>query len=481
MVTSRRAGQLARRLLDALRRDLAGLRAAVTSPLGVRPGLFTYRVHPPGGTRQIHLRIDADGSGVLLVDVADVIHLNPTAALLARLALDRTPLDQALAVLRGRFRGVDPARLRREAAKIYALVEHLSTTADGCPTCGLDQVARTPLFSTAVRAPYKADLALTYGCNNACGHCYNPRERAAMPSLPPADWRRVLEKLARVGVPHVIFTGGEPTLVEGLPELIRHAVRLGLVTGLNTNGRRLSDRAFAESLGRAGLDHVQVTLESCLPEVHNAMTGAASFAQTVGGIENSLAAGLHTITNSTLTRRNVDHAELIVEFLHSLGLRTFAMNGMIYSGGGRTTPDAVAEEDLAPVLIAVRDRAAELGMRFLWYTPTAYCRLSPVELQLGPRRCNAAEYSICIEPGGDVLPCQSYYTPAGNILRDRWETIWTGRLFKSFRDRVADPRRCGLPEPCWECADLPLCAGGCRIERENCKLKIEDCKLKTVI
>ncbi len=468
------ARRLARRLLDALRRDLAGLRAAVTSPLGVRPGLFTYYVYPPGGTRRIHLRIDADGSGVLLVDVADAIHLNPTAALLARLALDRAPPDRALAVLRGRFRGVDSARLGCEAEKIYALVNHLATTTDRCPTCGLDELARTPLFATPARAPYKADLALTYRCNNACGHCYNPRERVAMPCLSSAGWRRVLKKLAGVGVPHVIFTGGEPTLVDGLPELIRHARRLGLVTGVNTNGRRLSDRAFAESLARAGLDHVQVTLESSLPEVHNAMTGAASFAQTVGGIENSLAAGLHTITNTTLTRRNVDHAELIVDFLHSLGLRTFAMNGMIYSGSGQTSTDAVAEEDLAPVLIAVRDRAAELGMRFLWYTPTAYCQLSPVELELGPRRCNAAEYSICIEPGGDVLPCQSYYTPAGNILRDRWETIWSSRLFKSFRDRVADPRRCGLPERCWECADLPLCAGGCRIERENCKLQIEN-------
>jgi radical SAM protein with 4Fe4S-binding SPASM domain len=462
-------GQLAfGRLLAAIGRDLAGLRAAMTAAAGVRPGLFTYHVHPPGGTRRIHLRIDADGCGVLLLDVTDAIHLNPTAALLARLALDRTPRDRALAVLRGRFRGVDSDRLGRGAEKIYGLVEHFSTTTDACPTCALEGLARTPLFSTRVRAPYKADLALTYGCNNGCRHCYNPPERAAMPGLSPRDWRRVLKKLARVGVPHVIFTGGEPTLVDDLPELVRHAGQLGMVTGINTNGRRLADRTLIESLAGAGLDHVQVTLESHRAEVHNAMTAAASFAETVRGIENSLDAGLHTITNTTLTRQNVDHAETLVEFLHGLGLRTFAMNGMIYSGGGRTSTDAVAEEDLAPVLLSVRDRAAELGMRFLWYTPTAYCRLSPVELELGPRRCNAGEYSVCVEPNGDVLPCQSYYHPAGNILRDRWETIWSSPLFRSFRRRVADPRGCGLPEPCRDCPDLSLCAGGCRIERENC-------------
>jgi radical SAM protein with 4Fe4S-binding SPASM domain len=156
----------------------------------------------------------------------------------------------------------------------------------------------------------------------------------------------------------------------------------------------------------------------------------------------------------------------IIDFLHALGIRTFAMNGMIYSGGGFAHPNAIAEEEMPPLLIRVRDHAEALGMRFLWYTPTEYCRMSPVELEIGAKRCNAGEYSMCIEPNGDVLPCQSYYVAAGNILRDPWETIWNGQLFRSFRDREQDPRWAGLPEKCWECPDLPLCGGGCRIERE---------------
>lgn len=121
---------------------------------------------------------------------------------------------------------------------------------------------------------------------------------------------------------------------------------------------------------------------------------------------------------------------------------------------------------MPPILIRIRDQAADLGMRFLWYTPTEYCRMSPVELELGAKRCNAAEYSICVEPNGDVLPCQSYYAAAGNILTDPWSSIWQGALFRSFRDRNADPRGTGLPEKCWSCPDLPLCGGGCRLERE---------------
>jgi radical SAM protein with 4Fe4S-binding SPASM domain len=92
--------------------------------------------------------------------------------------------------------------------------------------------------------------------------------------------------------------------------------------------------------------------------------------------------------------------------------------------------------------------------------------MSPVELEIGSKRCNAGEYSLCVEPNGDVLPCQSYYVSAGNILQDPWDQIWNGELFRSFRDRESDPRWAGLPEKCWDCPDLPLCGGGCRIERE---------------
>jgi len=105
-------------------------------------------------------------------------------------------------------------------------------------------------------------------------------------------------------------------------------------------------------------------------------------------------------------------------------------------------------------------------MRFLWYTPTEYCRMSPVELEIGAKRCNAGEYSICVEPNGDVLPCQSFYVAAGNVLHDPWEKIWKSQLFREFRHRNENPEWAGLEEKCWECPELPLCGGGCRIERE---------------
>jgi len=449
-----------------LRRELARLWPA--SPEPPAPGLYTYPIALDGGQRRVHLRVEADGSGVLFIDVTEVIHLNTTAVEMAKLALDNVPQAQARDMLLRRFNHVDKARLTRELADVYMMVQRLKETGDGCPTCAIaEQVTFNPIFSTPVHAPYKADVALTYGCNNGCAHCYNEPHRFTMASLLLDDWFRVFDKLAAIGIPHIILTGGEPTLHPDLPAIIRHADELGLIVGMNTNGRLLSHAPTMAALAEAGLNHVQITLETCRADVHDAMVGApGAFAQTVRGIENALASGVHTITNSTLTRRNVQDAVAIVEFLHGLGLRTFAMNGMIYAGGGFDDPDAIPAEEMAATLVAVRDRAEALDMRFLWYTVTDYCRLSPLELGLAPKRCNAAEYSICVEPNGDVLPCQSYYVSGGNLLDDPWDVIWNSPLFLSFRERETDPLAAGLPEACWDCPDLDMCGGGCRLERE---------------
>jgi len=451
-----------------LRRDLSAFGDCLRKVAPPRPGLYTYRFTPPGGRGRIHLRIEADGRGVLWVDVTDVVHLNATAAEMALWALDGVPLAQAQARLAARHGGTTARRAAGDLRGVYELVRRGTHrgTAGGCPTCGLETVARAELFTVPVSAPFKADLALTYQCNNDCPHCYNEAERLRMKSLPPDQWKRVIDRLCHVGVPHLIFTGGEATLYPELAELIAHADAQGPVCGLNSNGRRFAHAGYARALAAAGLNHVQITLGSHRPEVHDRMMHAASHGQTVRGIQQALEAGLHTITNTTLMRMNADEIEETIGFIHRVGVRTLAVNGMIYSGGGGDTDQAIPESQLAPTLVRIRDRARELGMRLLWYTPTPYCEMSPVELEVGAKRCNAGEYSLCVEPNGDVLPCQSYYQAAGNLLRDPWEQIWNSGLFRSFRERQADPRFGRLPEMCWECPDLPLCGGGCRIVRE---------------
>ncbi len=453
-------------LIHWLRQDIQGFLTALVPAGSAKKGLHTYRINRPDGQKRIHLRFEEDGSGVLFDNVTHVIHLNPTAASMAKMALDGLSPEQSLARLMRIFRNVTRDRVLPELNQMYEIVEILRDSDNGCPVCDCSFINQRPVFTKQVSAPYKVDLALTYKCNNRCSHCYNDEARREMTPLDVSDWFKVLDKLACIGVPHIIFTGGEPTLYSQLARVIEYSDRLGQITGLNTNGRRLADAHFVEEIANAGLNHVQITLESCKPEVHNCITGQDSFQETVKGIENSLATPLHAITNTTLTRKNIHHVDGIIDFLHDIGIRTFAMNGMIYSGKGCTSADAVPVEELQPVLAHVRNKAMELGMQFLWYTPTEYCQMSPLELGIGFKRCNAGEYSMCVEPNGNVLPCQSFYVAAGNILRDEWKEIWNSDLFLSFRNRVEDPAGSRLPEKCWHCPQLDVCGGGCRLERE---------------
>jgi radical SAM protein with 4Fe4S-binding SPASM domain len=98
-------------------------------------------------------------------------------------------------------------------------------------------------------------------------------------------------------------------------------------------------------------------------------------------------------------------------------------------------------------------------MRMIWYSPTRYCELDPVELGLGPKHCTAGQYNVCIEPNGDVIPCQSFYKSAGNILTDSWDSIYGSPLMRSLRERE------WIPEGCRSCDDLQICGGGCPLDK----------------
>jgi len=238
---------LSQRLWHGLWQDLGSFRASFSDLPTPTPGLQTFDVPLNGGQKRIHFRLEDDRSGVLFVDVTDVVHLNATAAEMAFFALCDVPQSQARSALNRRLHPQDRPQMHTELAQIYSMVQAFREPGQ-----------TTALFSHRANAPYKADLAITYGCNNACNHCYNEPDRFDMASLTVADWKRVIDTLHAQGVPHLIFTGGEATLNPDLPALIRYADGLGHVVGLNSNGRRMAHQPFMDELAASGLNHVQI-------------------------------------------------------------------------------------------------------------------------------------------------------------------------------------------------------------------------------
>jgi len=428
----------------------------------VRAGLYHYTRQDGDEHSRVHLRIDADGSGLLLVNASRVLHLNPTAALMAHLALEGATEPQAVRALREVYR-VPAGQARRDFRAFHHQLDELVRPDGACPIHDLDLDITAP-FSAQPAAPYRMDLALTYRCNNDCAHCYNQRSQDGGPNpaadeLTTAQWKAILDRLWAIGIPHVVFTGGEPTLRDDLPELIAHAEHNGQITGLNTNARRLSQPGYVHQLVQAGLDHVQITLESHDAAIHDAIVGArGAWQQTVAGLRNALATRLYVMTNTTLLQQNSPQLAETLDFLAEVGVPTLGLNALIYAGRGKTVGSGLPEEALPPLLEMARQHIEAHGQRLIWYTPTQYCRFDPMTLELGIKGCTAALYNMCVEPNGSVIPCQSYYQPVGNLLTDEWPAIWNHELCLNLRQRRY------VAEKCTHCALLSECGGGCPLK-----------------
>ncbi len=435
-------------------------RSAVNGPSSA---LYHYRLEGADEQSRVHLRLDPDGHGTLIVNASRVMHLNPTAALMAYHILEGRQ-DDDIAALIARKYWADKGKVKEDLASFRLQMSELLRPDGACPIHDLDLDTVAP-FSTRPSAPYRLDLALTYRCNNDCAHCYNVQHPAPGTNTGELDtehWKLVLDKAWSLGIPHIIFTGGEPTLRADLPELIAHAEANGQITGLNTNGRRLADERFVARLVEAGLDHVQITLESSRPEVHDEMVRAkGAFRQTVQGIRNVLATRLYVMTNTTMLRTNVHTIPETLDFLAELGVPTVGLNALIYSGRGATVGTGLHEQELADLLQVAVEKTTAHGQKLIWYTPTQYCNFDPVQMDLGVKGCTAALYNMCVEPDGGVLPCQSYYHQLGNLLTDDWPAIWEHPLAVRLRERK------GLPEKCNGCLLLAECGGGCPLTFEK--------------
>ncbi|MEL7625786.1 MAG: radical SAM protein [Anaerolineaceae bacterium] len=424
------------------------------------PGIYKFDISDENQRSMLHLRVDEDLSGLLVINASKIIYLNQSALAMAYLHLNKVKKQESIEIMLDKF-DVDEAALTADfdatVAKIEALIDENNPV---CPICDLGLSTNMP-FSAKLSAPYRMDLAITYRCNNDCAHCYNARARNH-PELSTREWKSVIDKLWDIGIPHVVFTGGEPTLREDLPELVAYADQKGMVTGINTNGIRLADQSFLDRLVEAGLDHVQITLESHDAKIHDQMVRrSGAWEKTIAGLRNVVKSKLYMMTNTTLLNNNAGHLRETLEFLAQESVPTVGLNALIYSGKGKTVDTGLKEVEL-PGLLSLAIEMTNLNhQRLIWYTPTQYCHFDPLMLDLGIKGCTAAYYNMCVEPDGNVIPCQSYYQAVGNILTDDWNEIWNHPLCLSLRNRQ------DIPSECNYCDFLQECGGGCPLARDQ--------------
>jgi radical SAM protein with 4Fe4S-binding SPASM domain len=271
-----------------------------------------------------------------------------------------------------------------------------------------------------------------------------------------AEVRRVLDAIVdHARVPTVSFTGGEPTLRPDLPHLIAHAKSRRLRTNLITNGLRCGASDYVDNLAAAGLDSAQVSLEAADPAVHDAVVGhPGAWQQTIQGIHNLKAGGIHVHTNTTINSLNRDHLLNLVDFLAEMEQPYLSMNMVIRTGDAVGSME-IGYQEIGDLVLPLKERANEHGMKFVWYSPVPLCLFNSVAHGLGSQSCSAADGLLSVAPDGSVLPCSSFEQGVGNLLHEPFDVVWNRRAARYWRKKEF------LPPGCQDCALADLCCGAC--------------------
>ncbi len=166
-------------------------------------------------------------------------------------------------------------------------------------------------------------LSVTDGCGLRCLYC-KPAGSASPPRThAPMSVRKIrvlLEKLVQIhGIAKVRITGGEPLLRSDLPEIISGIREMGIPDiALTTNGQQLARQARV--LRDAGLDRVNVSLDSLETDTFSRITGGGDLDRVLLGIERARACGLTPVRVNMVLMRGINDHEA-VEMVR-FGLRT---------------------------------------------------------------------------------------------------------------------------------------------------------------
>jgi len=358
--------------------------------------------------------------------------------------------------------GVDAERVRDDLRALLASLQDLLANR----YTGAENIKEMRFRSHPRNLPVLSEIALTYRCQNRCTFCYAdaPARGRQVPEMTTDEVKVIIDRIFdEAHCPTVSFTGGEPTLREDLPELIAYAhaksargvpMRVNLIT----NGLRCADREYVRTLAEAGLDSAQVSLEGATPEVHDAITQhPGAWELTVRAVHNLRAAGIHTHTNTTICGGNRDHLLELVDFIaDELRSEYFSMNMVIRTGTALVHPeDDINYTEIGGLIELVQRRAVEKGVHLVWYSPTPYCLFNPVTAGLSSKSCACVDGLLSVNPSGQLLPCSSFETGIGDLLRDPFDKVWNSRTALYWR------RKEFVPPICQRCEIRAICCGAC--------------------
>ena len=364
-------------------------------------GVYHYQTPPTAESQyRLHLRINARGEGLLIINASTILHLNQTATEYAYHLIQETTSEEVARTISNRYQ-ISRNDARLDYIELKQKIQTLLEIPDLDPVSFLD-ISREDPYSGAIGAPYRLDCALTYQLPEKSNTELAPVRRVDR-ELSTEEWETIIDRSWQAGIPHLIFTGGEPTMRKDLTQLIAHAEKNGQVTGLLTDGYKLIDDGFRNELLQSGLDHLLFVLSPIQKDSWEALRAI-------------LNEDLYTTVHLTIQPEITAKLNQIVT-----NLKEFGANAISLSVSSPSDPQ------LTQALSKTQTLLAEAGLPLKWDIPVPYSEHNPISIELETNQelpAGAGKAWFYVEPDGDLLPAQGINHVLGNLLDDQWETIW---------------------------------------------------------
>lgn len=326
----------------------------------------------------------------------------------------------------------------------------------------------------------------TLACNLRCVHCYAKACADPAPNEMTTDEaKNMIDDLAAMGSPVLLFSGGEPFMRKDLFELGAYARDKGMRITISSNGT-LIDEATAARIKETGFVYVGISIDG-VPSTHDKFRGhKGAFDEAVRGIRNCLAAGVKVGLRFTITKHNYrEILPFVFDFLIQENIPRCCFYHLVYAGRGsalieQDVPKPEKRELIRDICRKTKEHADNgrvielLTVDMQPDGPFIYLQLLEENPELAEKtmsllqrnRGSASGQRIaCVDHLGNVHPDQfwRHYT-FGNVRERPFSEIWSD---------TTDPLMNGLKNKlkmvkgrCAKCKFLEICGGGFRVRAE---------------
>ncbi len=309
-------------------------------------------------------------------------------------------------------------------------------------------------------APLSLNFNVTTSCRFGCEYCYHPLEEIT-PLIPLSRLKEILLQFKENGCQSVMLTGGDPMLRPDIDEIMEYLHEIGLFYSISTKSI-LSEERIDSLISRAGLDRIQISLDSNRAEIVEKTIHATPgyFNSCVKMIKYMLEQGIDVRLKSVLTSFNADFVEEYFDFAASLGIKHVQLVGYGRSGTRHRDilfPSANQMKKASIIVDNARSKYTDMTIVGGGY---AVQTASPVKnlRNYFERRsvCNAGRFAVTMLPDGEVTVCEQLpYDKKyiiGDLSKEDLMQWWNGDKVK---DWLSPPKREEFAPgiPCYDCPE----------------------------